>query len=125
MSFFEDRFLDYLAQAAPARLIVVAFLVVFLMHRPRQRALTLAMIGCAVSLFISLTSTLRFWLMLQDNFVPQESLLNSPMVILPLRVAGWSVYLLWIIAVYVLYRDSAQRSNSIEQVEKSSPGNHH
>tara|TARA_B100001013_G_C24283701_1_gene313917 strand:- start:148 stop:510 length:363 start_codon:yes stop_codon:yes gene_type:complete len=120
MSFFEDTFLDYLAHAAPARLIVVAFLVVFLTHTPRQRGLTLAIIGCAVSLFVSLASTLRFWSILQDNFVPQESLLNSPMVILPLQAAGWSTYLLWIISLYLLYRDSVQRSNSIEQAEVES-----
>ena len=120
MSFFEDSFLDHLAHAAPARLIVVAFLVVFLTHTPRQRGLTLAMIGCAVSLFLSLASILRMWLIFQDNFVPQESLLNSLVVILPLQVAGWSVYLLWIIALYVLYRDSVQRSNSIEQAEVQS-----
>ena len=99
MTFFEDPFLNLLAHNAPTVLVNIAFLVLFLTRKPRRRGLTLAMIGCALSLLARSIWILFAWSEFRHDMSwlvrTSDGIYVTKMV-------------LWIVALHLLYRDSRQ-----------------
>lgn len=99
MTFFEDPVLNSLTFAAPGVLVDTAFLVVFLTHKPRRRGLTLAMIGCALSLL-----TRSIWIL----FAWSEFRHDMSWLVRTSDGIYVTKMVLWIVALHLLYRDSRQ-----------------
>jgi hypothetical protein len=104
MTFVEDHFLNLLTHNAPIGLVTIAFLVLFLTHKPRRRGLTLAMIGCALSLLRRSS-----WLLIAWSNIQHDTWLTWEHWFICLSDGTYVTQLvLWIVALHLLYRDSRQ-----------------
>ena len=122
MNLFEDPFLNFLVHHAPGDLLVAAFLVVFLTRMPRQRGLTLAITGCVVKLLVSMAAILRMWLALQDDFLlPNVELLFSAWIAIPLAVVECCSWILCVVALHLLLRDSSQHVADTQHIDALRP----
>ena len=121
MNFFEGPFLIALVRQAPANLVVAAFLVVFLTRMPQQRGLTLAKIGCVVKLLASMAYILRDWLTFQSDSVPSVELLYSAWINIPLMVVACCSWILWIVALHLICRDSSQHVADTQHTDALRP----
>ena len=113
--------LNYLVESATSDLVVAAFLVVFLTRMPQQRGLTLAKIGCVVKLLVSMAYLLRYWLTFQGDLVSSVELLYSAWINIPLTVAACCPWILWIVALHRLCRDSSQHVADTQHTDALRP----